>query len=128
MLHADSSCREAVALALSQRAAAAPELVSDPKRLPSDDPSAYCQARQRLPLKTLQNGVARPGRRLREEVGQTVSWCGRRVWLVDGTNCSMPDTPATWRSRQERLLAQTQDVVEYFLELIRQAGKRPGRP
>jgi len=39
-----------------------------------------------------------------------------------------PETPATWRSRQEKLLAQTQDVVEYFLDLIRQVSKRPGKP
>ena len=33
------------------------------------------------------------GHRLREEVSATITWCGRRVWLVDGTTCSMPDTP-----------------------------------
>jgi hypothetical protein len=94
VLHANSSCRQAVALTLTQQAAADPELGADEqKKLPSDDPSAYCQARKRLPLKVLQNGVAHLGQHLREQVSQTISWCGRRVWLVDGTTCSMPDTP-----------------------------------
>jgi hypothetical protein len=87
VLHADSSCREAVALVLGGQAA-----VGD---LPvcSADPSAYGQARRRLPLEVFRDGVRHIGRRLRDEVGSTITWCGRRVWLVDGTSCSMPDTP-----------------------------------
>jgi hypothetical protein len=61
--------------------------------LPSADPSAYVQARRRLPLEVLRSGVRRIAQRLREEVGSTADWLGRRVWLVDGTGCSMPDTP-----------------------------------
>ena len=86
VLH-DGSCREAVALVLGGQAAAGD--------LPacSADPSAYAQARRRLPLAVLRDGVRHVGRRLRDEVGETITWCGRRVWLVDGTTCSMPDTP-----------------------------------
>ncbi len=87
VLHADSSCREAVAVALSQRAAAGK------RALPSADPSAYCQARQRLPRERLAVGVRQIGQRLSEEVSGTITWHGRRVLLVDGTTCSMPDTP-----------------------------------
>jgi len=86
VLH-DGSCREAVALVLGQEAAAGDE----PRR--SADPSAYGQARRRLPLEVLRTGVRVIGRRLRDEVGATLTWGGRRVWLVDGTTCSMPDTP-----------------------------------
>lgn len=87
VLHVDSSCREAVAAALAQQAA------GGRMSLPSDDPSAYCQARKRLSLQALQGSVHHVGHRLREEVGAAITWCGRRVWLVDGTTCSMPDTP-----------------------------------
>jgi len=55
--------------------------------------SAYCQARQRLPLKVIT--------RLAQHVGQAVQplcevygrWHGHRLWRVDGTGVSMPDTP-----------------------------------
>jgi hypothetical protein len=59
----------------------------------SADPSAYCQARRRLPLAVLASSVCQIGRRLREEVSATLTWFGRRVCLVDGSTCSMPDTP-----------------------------------
>jgi len=88
-LHAGSSCREAVALTLGQEAAAGRK----DRPLPSGDPSAYVQARRRLPLEVFQTGVRQIGERLRDEVASTLRWCGRRVWLVDGTSCSMPDTP-----------------------------------
>ena len=86
VLHVDSSCREAVAAILARQAAAGKP------SLPSDDPSAYCQARKRLPLEALQTSVRDLGHRLRDEVSETLTWCGRRIWLVDGTTCSMPDT------------------------------------
>jgi hypothetical protein len=86
VLHVDSSCREAVALALSQRAAMG-------KTLASDDPGAYCQARKRLPAEVFQDTVRTIAQRLRDEVSSTLTWMGRRIWLVDGTTCSMPDTP-----------------------------------
>lgn len=86
VLH-EGSCREAVALVLGEEAVAG--------NLPpcSADPGAYGQARHRLPLGVLKAGVRAIGQRLRDEVGSTLTWCGRRVWLVDGTTCSMPDTP-----------------------------------
>jgi hypothetical protein len=87
VLHFQSSCREAVAAALAEHA------VNGRGTLPSQDASAYCQARGRLPLAALQESVCRMGQRLRQEVGQAITWCGRQVWLVDGTTCSMPDTP-----------------------------------
>jgi len=87
VLQADGSCREAVAMALAQKTARGEQTSH------SVDPSAYCQARKRLPLEVLKSCVRQIGRRLREEVGEKITWCGRRVWLVDGTTCSMPDTP-----------------------------------
>ena len=89
VLHAGSSCREAVAMMLSREAAAGWEA----EALPSQDASAYCQGRRRLPLEVLRTGVRQIGQRLRGEVDSTLRWLDRRVWLVDGTTCSMPDTP-----------------------------------
>lgn len=59
---------------------------------PAMTDSAYCQARQRLPLKIYQAVVLR----LSEGFGleaQAERWNGRRVVLVDGSTFSMPDTP-----------------------------------
>jgi hypothetical protein len=86
VLHADSSCRAAVAMALGQRAAVQ-------QGGASSDPSAYCQARRRLPLEVLRQGVRTVGQQLQARLTDLHRWCGRRVWLVDGTSCSMPDTP-----------------------------------
>ncbi len=53
---------------------------------------AYCKARARLPVELFQ--------RLMEAVTSAVSahvpaaWRGHRVWHLDGSACSMPDTPA----------------------------------
>jgi hypothetical protein len=88
VLHDGSSCREAVAMVLAGAAAAE----DDPKV--SDDPSAYCQARGRLPLALLRQGVMTVGNRLRNNLRDVHTWCGRHVWLVDGTSCSMSDTPS----------------------------------
>jgi len=87
VLHVGSSCREAVAIVLSHRAATGggPTI--------SADPSAYGAARGRLPLEVIRRGVRSVGQALREEVGQTIRWCDRRVCVVDGSSCSMPDTP-----------------------------------
>lgn len=58
--------------------------------------SAYCQARARLPLKVMQSLLTRvcdaalPQTHLAEYL-----WLGRhRVFLIDGSTFSMPDTPA----------------------------------
>ena len=92
VLQVDSSCRAAVAMTLAQK------MAEGRRMLPSVDPSAYCQARKRLPLGVLGACMREIGQRLREEVGGTITWCGRRVWLVDGTTCSMPDTPDLQRA------------------------------
>lgn len=58
------------------------------------DPSAYCDARQRLPLGVLQALLRRIAEALREEFPARGLWMGHRTWLLDGSSCSMPDTPA----------------------------------
>jgi hypothetical protein len=55
--------------------------------------SAYCQARRRLPLRVfhrLLEWIARAGRRATAKAHR---WFGHRVWVLDGSSFSMPDTP-----------------------------------
>jgi hypothetical protein len=54
---------------------------------------AYCQARARLPLELFQRLLALIGKSLTECHDEAARWCGHRVWLLDGSGCSMPDTP-----------------------------------
>jgi len=59
---------------------------------PTVTDSAYCQARQRLPMKIYQALVRRLSERHGVEV-QAERWKGRRICLIDGSTFSMPDTP-----------------------------------
>jgi hypothetical protein len=55
--------------------------------------SAYCQARKRLPLRVLHRlleWITRAGRRA---TASGHRWLGHRVWVMDGSSFSMPDTP-----------------------------------
>jgi hypothetical protein len=53
---------------------------------------AYNLARSRLPLEVLQQLLAVICSRLQSCVSDTGRWLGHRVWVMDGTGCSMPDT------------------------------------
>jgi len=55
--------------------------------------SAYCQARRRLPLEVFRRIVDRFGRHLDAPGGDDLLWLGHRVFLMDGSGFSMPDTP-----------------------------------
>ena len=56
--------------------------------------SAYCQARLRLPLATLEKLFATLATALERRVLDAERWLGeRRVKILDGTGISMPDTP-----------------------------------
>lgn len=56
--------------------------------------SAYCQARQRLPLKVITSLVRHTAQRLGRCHHQEGLWKGHRVWMADGSGISMPDTPS----------------------------------
>ena len=56
--------------------------------------AAYCQARARLALATLQNLGVVLATKLQRNVRHAELWLGRRVTLLDGSGLSMPDTPA----------------------------------
>lgn len=55
--------------------------------------SAYCQARARLPLKIFQKLLNDVGQALEAVTDQAERWLGHRVFLLDGSAFSMPDTP-----------------------------------
>lgn len=57
-------------------------------------PAAYCQARKRVPLAVLRRLLHETGVPLRADARGDSGWHGHRTWLVDGSSCSMPDTPA----------------------------------
>ena len=54
---------------------------------------AYCQARGRLPLALLERLLDAVTQSLESCRTQAATWCGHRTWLLDGSSCSMPDTP-----------------------------------
>ena len=54
--------------------------------------SAYCTARGRLPLAALQTLLARCTTKMAECVRDTGLWLGHRLFLLDGSSFSMPDT------------------------------------
>jgi hypothetical protein len=54
---------------------------------------AYAQARIRLPLEVFDRLLSAICGALEQCRDEAARWCGHRVWLLDGTGCSMPDTP-----------------------------------
>jgi len=87
VLNPNWTSRAAEAQVLAEQAAIGESLQA------SADPTAYCQARQRLPLGLFKRALQKVGRTLQAKVGNKYLWYGRRVWVVDGSSCSMPDTP-----------------------------------
>jgi hypothetical protein len=56
--------------------------------------AAYCQARAKLPLRFFDHLLERFGRAVQHAALDDGRWQGHRTFLVDGSTCSMPDTPA----------------------------------
>jgi hypothetical protein len=54
---------------------------------------AYGQARRRLPLALFERLLDSVVQSLASCRDHAQTWLGHRVWLIDGTSCSMPDTP-----------------------------------
>ncbi len=55
--------------------------------------AAYCKARMRVPLEVLRTLLARCVDQLHQETFDAGRWLGHRVFHVDGSSFSMPDTP-----------------------------------
>jgi hypothetical protein len=58
---------------------------------------AYCKARSKLPLAVLQELLTRITSAMLQASDATSLWHGHRLWLMDGTGLSMPDTPELQR-------------------------------
>jgi hypothetical protein len=56
--------------------------------------AAYCQARARLPLRVCALLLERFSRAVQRSALDDGRWHGHRTFFVDGSGCSMPDTPA----------------------------------
>src|SRR3954464_15907171 len=85
VLSADHSCRAAVARLIAHR-------LSRGQPPCSAETGAYCQARQRLPETFFTDSACSVGRSLDAREERDWQWEGRRVYLVDGTTFTMPDT------------------------------------
>ena len=95
--------RAAVALLLAQLAGRG---VRD---LPCCDPTAYCQARMRLPLEVVTGLLRQVADQTRHLVTSCTWWLGRRVWMVDGSSATcrirpsyktlFPRAPTWWARR-----------------------------
>ena len=86
VLDTDKSCHNAVSRIIAW-------LAGEGLEIPSEDNSAYCQARVRLPEKLLQRLFGKVGKNLEKEVTEEYLWCGRHVKVLDCSTVSMPDTP-----------------------------------
>lgn len=60
----------------------------------SANSGAYCKARSKLPERFLQRLTLQVGEAIEDSAPADWRWKGRRVTVVDGTECSMPDTAA----------------------------------
>jgi Transposase DDE domain len=54
---------------------------------------AYGLARARLPVALFERLLGEVCRGLESCLTDSARWCGHRVWTMDGSSCSMPDTP-----------------------------------
>lgn len=92
-LDSDRSCRKAISRVFAYFSDT--QQVSDPMDLidSQSDTGAYCKARQRLSLGALKRLYRTVATRQEEGAAPKRRWCGRRVFVSDGTTVLMPDTP-----------------------------------
>lgn len=91
VLDPDQSCNQALARIQSFRLQLGLKPVST-------DTGGYCKARQRLPEQLFKKLSERTGQTLTRQVAEKHLWHGRRVKVVDGSHCSMPDTPSNQKA------------------------------
>ena len=90
VLDKDKSCKNAVSGVISHLVSAG--IPAD--QIPSTDTGAYCKARKRLKESFLLPLVRWTGQRLHQMSDQLgLYWCGRRVFIVDGSTITGADTP-----------------------------------
>jgi len=83
VLDSDKTCHNAVSRVIAT-------LAAEDAEIPSEDSSAYCQARKRLPERLLQRLFGQVAQELEKQVSSEQLWCGRHVKVIDGSTVSMP--------------------------------------
>lgn len=86
VLSDDGSCKQAVAGVLSDR-------INDEKLANTINTGPYCRARERLPLKQLNEAAIRVALNLHQQIPSIFRFKGYNVVLADGVIVQMPDTP-----------------------------------
>jgi hypothetical protein len=93
VLHGNCSCRQAVALTLATLAETASAVTEEEEEdQMSGEPSAYSQARQKLPQAVMETMNRRLVGRVQKQASAAQHWYGREVVIVDGSSVSAPDT------------------------------------
>ena len=87
VLSADRACQDVVGRRLSER-------IAQGLSVNALNTGAYCDARQRLPIKLPVTLGILLGERLEAMAPSAWRWRNRPVKLFDGTTVSMPDTPS----------------------------------
>ncbi|MDJ0574035.1 MAG: hypothetical protein QNJ65_02560 [Xenococcaceae cyanobacterium MO_234.B1] len=85
VLDPDHSCQNAVSRIISY-------LASEGLETPSENTSAYCQARKKLPEKLFKKLLEITAKNNEKKVSKKHLWHGRCVKSIDGSTVSMPDT------------------------------------
>jgi hypothetical protein len=85
VLSADHSCRAAVARLIAHRC-------SQELSPCSPETGAYCQARKRLPEQFFSDVARHTGQALDSNSDSGWLWKNRRVYILDGSTVTMPDT------------------------------------
>ncbi len=85
VLDKDHSCKNAVSRIIAF-------LASEDKETPSENTSAYCKARKRIPEKVFKSLLEISSQKLEKMEKEGESWCGRIIKIIDGSTVSMPDT------------------------------------
>lgn len=91
VMNGNCSCRQAVQLTIAASAAGDVGVGPEGEGWVSGDPSAYGQARQKLPLPTYDELARCMTESVKRAVSKARLWCGRLVRLIDGSSVSMPD-------------------------------------
>ena len=90
VLSEDHSCRDAVSRIIAHRAASGHAICSP-------NTTSYCNARSRIVTDVLSTLAIRTAEELQNSITDQWKWNGRSVFIVDGSNVSMPDTPENQR-------------------------------
>ena len=88
-LNADHSCDAAWSHLSSESIQMRFGLQQEGEQLPSESTSAYCQARQRLPLTVARKVLAYTAETIAEKAGEDGRWHGWRVNLFDGSTLQL---------------------------------------